>query len=71
MSTPSAGLGPAAAPTASPEPPADPNLFSTAQREQIARVLQQVDGNKAAAARLLGMSRRSLYRWLDRLDVQH
>jgi len=50
--------------------PADPNLFSTAQREQIERVLEQVGGNKAAAARLLGMSRRSLYRWLDRLDVQ-
>ena len=45
----------------------DPNLFSTAQREQIERVLQQVGGNKAAAAKLLGMSRRSLYRWLDRL----
>ena len=51
--------------------PADPNLFSTAQREQIERVLQQVGGNKAAAAKLLGMSRRSLYRWLDRLNVQH
>jgi two-component system response regulator HydG len=54
-----------------PELPADPNLFSTAQREQIERVLEQVGGNKAAAARLLGMSRRSLYRWLDRLNVQH
>ena len=43
--------------------------MSTAQREQIERVLLQVGGNKAAAAKLLGMSRRSLYRWLDRLDV--
>ena len=51
--------------------PTDPNLLSTAQREQIARVLQQVGGNKAAAAKLLGMSRRSLYRWLERLDVKH
>jgi two-component system response regulator HydG len=56
--------------TASPEP-TDPNLFSTAQRDQIERVLEQVGGNKAAAAKLLGMSRRSLYRWLDRLNVQH
>lgn len=48
---------------------ADPALMSTAQREQIKRVLQQVGGNKAAAAKQLGMSRRSLYRWLDRLGI--
>jgi two-component system response regulator HydG len=50
--------------------PDDPNLFTTAQRQQIERVLQQAGGNKTAAARLLGMSRRSLYRWLERLDRQ-
>jgi DNA-binding NtrC family response regulator len=44
-------------------------LMSTAQREQIVRVLRQVDGNKAAAAKQLGMSRRSLYRWIDRLGI--
>ncbi len=48
---------------------ADPALMSTAQREQIKRVLTQVKGNKAAAAKQLGMSRRSLYRWLDRLGI--
>jgi two-component system response regulator HydG len=69
MSSPQSGPGPAAAEPL-PQQPADPNLFSTAQREQIERVLEQVGGNKAAAARLLGMSRRSLYRWLDRLNVQ-
>jgi two-component system response regulator HydG len=66
-------LPPAAVPTPAAGPAeealADPGLFSTAQRDQIERVLQQVGGNKAAAARILGMSRRSLYRWLERLDL--
>jgi DNA-binding NtrC family response regulator len=50
-------------------PRPDPNQLSTAQRDQIERVLQQVRGNKTAAAQQLGMSRRSLYRWLDRLEI--
>src|SRR5262245_52309092 len=52
-----------------PHDDADPSLMTTAQREQIRRVLQQVNGNKAAAAKQLGISRRSLYRWLDRLGI--
>jgi DNA-binding NtrC family response regulator len=28
-----------------------------------------VDGNKTEAARQLGISRRALYRWLDRLHL--
>jgi transcriptional regulator with PAS, ATPase and Fis domain len=43
--------------------------MSTAQREQIARVLRQVGGNKAAAAKQLGLSRRSLYRWIEKLGI--
>ena len=46
----------------------DPHL-SHAQREHIERVLLQARGNKAAAAKLLGISRRSLYRWIDRLHL--
>jgi two-component system response regulator HydG len=54
-------------PSAPAEPPgADPNLMSTAQRDHVERVLQQVGGNKAAAARLLGISRRAVYRRLER-----
>jgi DNA-binding NtrC family response regulator len=48
----------------------DPNLLTSAQRAQIARVLREAQGNKTVAARTLGISRRSLYRWLARLDVQ-
>lgn len=47
----------------------DPALMSTAQRTQILKVLQHVGGNKAAAAKQLGISRRSLYRWLERLGI--
>ena len=65
---PTAGPGPAPNPTM--EPPAtprtfDPGFLSAARAEQVQRALAQAGGNKAAAARLLGISRRSMYRWLD------
>ncbi len=49
--------------------PGEGDLLATAQREQIDRVLKRAGGNKSEAARLLGISRRSLYRWLDRLEL--
>jgi two-component system response regulator AtoC len=36
------------------------------EREHILDVLRQVNGNRMAAAKLLGISRRALYRRLDR-----
>jgi two-component system response regulator AtoC len=36
------------------------------ERRYVLRVLQALDGNKASAARLLGMDRRTLYRKLER-----
>jgi transcriptional regulator with PAS, ATPase and Fis domain len=71
----SAGMSRAARAAAAPRPmaiapkPASSRL-STAQRDQIERVLNQVGGNKTAAAHELGIGRRSLYRWIDRLNVQ-
>jgi DNA-binding NtrC family response regulator len=47
---------------------ASDDLLSSVQRTQIDRVLKRVGGNKTQAARLLGISRRSLYRWIDRLE---
>jgi DNA-binding NtrC family response regulator len=38
----------------------------TVERQHIVRTLQQVRGNKAVAARLLGISRRAFYRQLER-----
>lgn len=45
----------------------DPNFVTSAQRAQVQHALSEARGNKAVAARLLGISRRSLYRRLDRL----
>ncbi len=56
-------------PVAGGPPPVSKRL-STVQREQIEHVLREVGGNKAAAAKLLGLSRQSLYRWLNRLDLK-
>jgi DNA-binding NtrC family response regulator len=43
--------------------------LSDIEREHIMRALQHADGNKKKAAMLLGVSRRALYRKLERLDL--
>jgi DNA-binding NtrC family response regulator len=48
----------------------DPHLLADAERSHIARVLSATAGNKQAAAKLLGVSRRALYRKLDRLGIR-
>jgi DNA-binding NtrC family response regulator len=48
-------------------PPDD--LLVTVEREHIQRALARAHGNKKAAARMLGLSRRALYRRLERLDL--
>jgi DNA-binding NtrC family response regulator len=49
-----------------PEPADTTAPLVTVEREHIVRTLQQVRGNKAVAARLLGISRRAFYRQLER-----
>jgi DNA-binding NtrC family response regulator len=49
----------------------DPSAVTKAQRSQVEQALREARGNKAAAARLLGISRRSMYRWLERLHLSH
>ncbi len=46
------------------------HLLADAERDHITRVLEGTAGNKKAAAHLLGLSRRSLYRKLDRLGLR-
>jgi two-component system response regulator HydG len=53
-----------------PEKKASQHLLADAEREHIAKVLRDSSGNKKAAAVLLGVSRRSLYRKLDRLGLR-
>ena len=48
-----------------------PGTLSALQREQVLKVLADTGGNKEHAARLLGISRRTLYRYLDRYGLTH
>jgi DNA-binding NtrC family response regulator len=57
----------AAAPAADAAPAND--LLVNVEREHIQRALMRTNGNKKAAARILGLSRRALYRRLERLDL--
>ncbi|MFT7633753.1 MAG: transcriptional regulator of acetoin/glycerol metabolism [Mariniblastus sp.] len=43
--------------------------FGLLQRQHVISVLQASGGNKSKAARSLGVSRRTLYRLLDRHDI--
>ena len=48
---------------------ANPDLLATVERDHIQRALIRAGGNKKAAAKMLGLSRRALYRRLERLDL--
>jgi two-component system response regulator HydG len=50
-------------------PQGDTDLLVNVEREHIQRALARANGNKKVAARMLGLSRRALYRRLERLDL--
>jgi two-component system response regulator HydG len=62
---PASTTGPATADAGPVGGPADPRLLSLVERDHVLHVLQQTGGNKKAAAKILGISRRSLYRLLE------
>jgi two-component system response regulator HydG len=61
-------LAAASAPTAAAASP-DADLLVNVERDHIQRALVRAGGNKKAAAKMLGLSRRALYRRLERLDL--
>ena len=55
--------------SSSGEARAEDPRWSAVERQHIEAVLRSVDGNRARAARLLGIDRRTLHRKLDRLSI--
>jgi DNA-binding NtrC family response regulator len=59
---------------ATPAPVADeeshPLYLSTVERRHVQQVLQQARGNKVQAAKLLGISRRALYRLIEKYQLE-
>jgi DNA-binding NtrC family response regulator len=55
---------------ASPERAADPRHLSEVERRHVQAVLQEEKGNKVQAARVLGISRRSLYRLIEKYHLE-
>ncbi len=49
--------------------PTEPDLLVNVERDHIQRALVHSGGNKKAAAKMLGLSRRALYRRLERLNL--
>lgn len=49
--------------------PSEPVSLEEVERRYLGRVMEAVNGNKTAAARILGIERKRLYRMLDRLEV--
>ncbi len=57
------------APVAAAAERSSTDLLVDVERDHIQRALVRTGGNKKAAAQMLGLSRRALYRRLERLDL--
>ena len=68
-SVPAAGAEPGTVNHALAAPGLESELLVNVEREHIQRALLRAGGNKKAAAKMLGLSRRALYRRLERLDL--
>ncbi len=60
----------ASASSDSPESSGDPRHLSEVERRHVRAVLQEEKGNKVQAARALGISRRSLYRLIEKYHLE-
>jgi two-component system, NtrC family, response regulator HydG len=60
------GLRSASRPVAKQEDHEVPLTMDEVQRQHVGHVLDLAHGNKALAAQMLGVDRRTIYRWLDR-----
>jgi DNA-binding NtrC family response regulator len=71
-SPPASGATAVAAAGASLDAPAAPEFdlsIEAAERDQIRKALEAAGGKRMEAARLLGLSRRTLYRKLDKYGI--
>ncbi|MGM0570191.1 sigma-54-dependent transcriptional regulator [Marinobacter sp.] len=50
------------------EPTASWPTLETLQQQYVRQVMERVEGNKRRAAQILGINRRTLYRWLEQRD---
>jgi DNA-binding NtrC family response regulator len=57
--------------TPSTPPTNDPRLLREIERQHVVAVLQQEKGNKVHAAKALGISRRALYRLIDKYHLEN
>jgi transcriptional regulator with PAS, ATPase and Fis domain len=62
--------GIAAARPVTGEAPANPRHLSEVERQHVLHVLQQEKGNRVHAARILGISRRALYRLIEKYQLE-